>query len=195
MGRNWNHEVFVQKAAQRLHEAKSAPENCEHQVGSYGEGRRGQAGLQSEACRARMSGGQKLPQDRCTHWIERRFFHDAHSSRSRRLGQHCVQHCVRCSVSVPPVERDRRLLLLGMPTQNHPPEKKSRKGSTVCLDPRGPEAFGHTHVDDFLIPFMKTSKALKNALKHLVHTLNLKQQSDAVVYCGRTFSKSSSLSQ
>ena len=44
----------------------------------------------------------------------------------------------------------------------------------------------HTHVDDFLSAFKKASKKYKDALQHLVHELHLKQQSDLVVYCGRT---------
>ena len=40
-------------------------------------------------------------QDRCTHWIARRLFHDAVSGSSKRLG---LQR-VRCSVSVSPIRR------------------------------------------------------------------------------------------
>ena len=59
-----------------------------------------------------------------------------------------------------------------------------------CLPGRdGPEAITHTHDDYFLIAFWKVSKTCKDALKHLVQTLHLKQQSDTVVCCGRTISK------
>ena len=44
--------------------------------------------------------------------------------------------------------------------------------------PDGPEAFAHTHVNDFLIAF---TKAYRDALKHLVHTLHPKQQTGTVV--------------
>ena len=53
----------------------------------------------------------------------------------------------------------------------------------------GLEAIAHTHVDYFLIAFKKASKEDTDALKHLVHTLHLKQQTSTVVYCGRTISK------
>ena len=41
----------------------------------------------------------------------------------------------------------------------------------------------------FLIAFRKASKAHRGALKHLVHTLHVKQQTGTVVCCGRTTSK------
>ena len=49
----------------------------------------------------------------------------------------------------------------------------------------------HTHDDDFLVAFKKASKTSKDALQHLVHELQLKQQSGTVVYCGRTISRES----
>ena len=40
-------------------------------MGVHGEGHPGQARLQGQVGRARVSGGQGLHQDRCTHWVER----------------------------------------------------------------------------------------------------------------------------
>ena len=54
------------------------------------------------------------------------------------------------------------------------------------------EAVAHTHVDDFLIAFRKASKACRHALKLLVHTLHLKQQTGTVVCWCRTISKDGS---
>ena len=59
--------------------------------------------------------------------------------------------------------------------------------------PDGLEGYGaHTHVDDFLIAFRKASKTYKDALKHLVRTLHVKQQSGTVVHGGRIISKDAS---
>ena len=56
-----------------------------------------------------------------------------------------------------------------------------------CLPgPDGLEAMAHTRVDDFLIAFSNASKTCKDALKHHVRTLHVKQQSGTVVHCGRT---------
>ena len=58
--------------------------------------------------------------------------------------------------------------------------------------PDEPEAFAHTHVDDFLIAFRKAFKAYKDALEDLVHTLHMKHKTRTVVCCGRTISKEGS---
>ena len=56
----------------------------------------------------------------------------------------------------------------------------------------GPGCGAHTHVDDFLIGFKKASKTYKDALKHFVRTLHVKQQSGTVVHGGRIISKDAS---
>ena len=66
------------------------------------------------------------------------------------------------------------------------------KAFIMCNGLDGPEAVAHTHVDDFLITVRKASKAYRDALKHVVHTLHLKQQTGTVVYCDRTISKDDS---
>ena len=65
-------------------------------------------------------------------------------------------------------------------------ESRLEQGLYYLHGPSGLEALGHTHVDDFLSAFKKTSKKYKDVLQHLVHKLHLKQQPGLVVYCGRT---------
>ena len=55
MGRVWSHQVFVQKAAERHHEAKPKSEVCGDQKGADGEGHPGQARLQGQVCCARVT--------------------------------------------------------------------------------------------------------------------------------------------
>ena len=58
-----SHEVLVQKAAERHHEAKPRPENRGHQMVLHGEDHPGQARLQGSTGRSRVSRGQGLHQD------------------------------------------------------------------------------------------------------------------------------------
>ena len=58
-----SHEVLVQKAAERHHEAKPRPENRGNQMGLHGKDHPGQARLQGSTCRSRVSRGQGLHQD------------------------------------------------------------------------------------------------------------------------------------
>ena len=58
-----SHEVLVQKAAERHHEAKPRPENRGNQMGLHGEDYPGQARLQGSTGRSRVSRGHGLHQD------------------------------------------------------------------------------------------------------------------------------------
>ena len=68
-------------------------------------------------------------------------------------------------------------------------ESRLEQGLRYLHGPSGIEAVVHTHVDDFLVAFKKSSTKYKDALQHLVRELHLKQQSGTVVYCGRTISQ------
>ena len=70
--RIWSHEVSVQEAAERHHEAQPRPEDRGNQMGVYGEGHPGQARLQGPVgCargvkKTRAASGQMRPLDRET---------------------------------------------------------------------------------------------------------------------------------
>ena len=121
-----SHEVPVQEAAERHHEAKPRPDNRVNQVGVHGEDHSGQARLQGSTGRSRVSRGQGLHQDRCAHWIARRLLQDALSSSSKRLG---LQR-VRCSVSVLPVRRHRETIAVADASQKSASWDEAR--ASVC---------------------------------------------------------------
>ena len=94
------------------------------------------------------------------------------------------------------------LLLFRMPHKNPPPgtkpgqvfvatgpiygtrdagRQKLEQGLYYLTGPDGPEAIAHAHVDAFLIAFREASQAYRDALRHPVHTLHLKQQTGTVV--------------
>ena len=133
--------------------------------------------------------------------VERRFLHEVRNSGSRRLGYHVfdVQSAYLQSIGI---ERLLFFFFLRMPHRNPPPGTKSvleaagfvefKAGTTVftaCQDLMDLR-LSRTHTS--MIAFRKSSKTYKDALKHLVHTLHVKQQSGTVVHCGWTISKDAS---
>ena len=162
------------------------------QVGADGEGHPGQARFQGQVGRARVSGGQRR-----AHWIERdietllllRIPHKNPPSGTKEWQVFVATGSIYGTRDAGRgwYEHSKKVL--------EPAgfvESKLQQGLYDLPRPSGPEAVGHTHVDDFLIAFRKASKAHRDVLEHLVHMLHLKQQTGAVVYCGRTTSKDGS---
>ena len=203
-----SHEVPVQEAAERHHEAKPRPEKSWEPRWVF-----------TEKTIQGKPDYKARHQDRCTHWIARRLFHDALGSSSKRLGP---QACSMLSQRISDQTASRELLLVADPcswdesqgkcllllyrstgremldVRGTSTTKKSARGSWFCGVKAGTRSFlpawtiwtlrlSCTHMSTtFCLRSRKPPRKYKDALQHLVRKLHLKQQSGLVVYCGRT---------
>ena len=210
-------KLLSKKAAERHHEAKSRSEDRGDLVGADGEGNPRQARLQDQGSRARLHRDRcthgverRLPHD-CSAGAQDGWDYNVFDALSAYLQSDGIYRLLMLRMphkhQTPGMKPGQLFVATGSidgtrdagracHEQNKSVleaagfvESKLDQGLYYVHGPDGPEAFAHTHVDDFLIAFWKASKAYRDVLENLVHTLHLKQQTRMVVCCGRTISK------